>query len=207
MLELIYKGVLLGLITALSFGPIFFSIIETSISRGHRLAICIAIGVLISDTLLVTVSFFSIGTLMQGDGLSRITGIAGGLLLLAFGVYQVWKPVATPKSINLTTDSHFSYLLFTLKGLIINTLNPFVIIYWLSAVSLVSVDKDFTDTEKSVFFGAAIACNFVIDLLKTFLATKLKHFLTLRTMNFVSKAVGCGIIYFGARLLWKTLYS
>jgi threonine/homoserine/homoserine lactone efflux protein len=207
LIELIYKGALLGMITALSFGPIFFSIIETSISRGHRLAICIAVGVLISDALLIAVSFLSIGTLLHGDALSSYVGIAGGLLLLAFGVYQVWKPVATPKTIDLTTDSHFSYLLFTLKGLVINTLNPFVIIYWLSAVSLVSVDKDFTDAEKSVFFGAAITCNFVFDLLKTFLATKLKHFLTFRTLNFISKAVGCGIIYFGARLLWKTMHS
>ena len=93
LIELIYKGALLGMITALSFGPIFFSIIETSISRGHRLAICIAVGVLISDALLIAVSFLSIGTLLHGDALSSYVGLAGGLIKAFMDGGQTHNPV------------------------------------------------------------------------------------------------------------------
>ncbi len=205
--ELIYKGALLGIITAFSFGPIFFTIIETSITRGHRLAISIAIGVLLSDVLIITASFFSVGTLMQHETVSNAVGAAGGGLLLIFGLYHLWKPVATPKTIDIRRPSHFSHLMFILKGLVINTLNPFVFIYWLSAVSIVSIDKEYNDAEKVLFFGAAVLCNFFFDLLKTFLANRLQHLMTQRIMNVISKAVGCGIIYFGARLIYKTIFN
>jgi hypothetical protein len=66
-----------------------------------------------------------------------------------------------------------------------------------SAVSIVTVDPDYNDAERIVFFAIAVLCNFGFDMLKTFLATRLKHIMTHRTMNFISKAVGCGIIYFG----------
>ncbi|MEO6168200.1 MAG: LysE family transporter [Chitinophagales bacterium] len=207
LFELIYKGALLGVITAFSFGPIFFTIIETSITRGHRLAISIAVGVLLSDMLIIAAAFLSVGSLMQNQAVSNVIGASGGALLVIFGLYHLWKPVAAPKPLDITPASHFSHLLFTIKGLVINTLNPFVFIYWLSAVSIVSVDKDYNEAEKIMFFGAAVLCNFFFDLLKTFLATKLKHFMTQRTMNIISKAVGCGIIYFGARLLWKTVIT
>lgn len=206
-LELIYKGALLGMITALSFGPVFFSIIETSIARGHRLAVSIATGVLVSDALIITASFMSIGKLMNDETVSSFAGVTGGVLLLFFGLYYVWKPVTSPKAIQITGAARFSHLLFFLKGLAINTFNPFVLLYWISAVSLVSVDKEMSKAEMFIFFTAAIGCNFFFDLLKTFLAGKLKHLLTPRSMNFISKAVGIGIIYFGMRLLWKTLYN
>lgn len=207
IIELIYKGFLLGVITAFSFGPIFFTIIETSITRGQRLASSIAIGVLLSDTMIIAVSFFSVGTLLQNATLTNLIGTSGGALLVIFGLYHLWKPDATPKTVDITKVSHFSFLLFMLKGLVINTFNPFVFIYWLSAVSIVSVDKDYNDAEKIMFFAAAVLSNFFFDIAKTLLANRLKHLMTQRTMNFISKAVGCGIIYFGMRLLYKTIIT
>jgi len=207
LFELIYKGMFLGVITAFSFGPIFFSIIETSISKGPKWAISIAVGVLLSDALIITASFLSIARLIQDQNVNNIIGAIGGILLVAFGIYYVVKPAPEPKTVKLDDSSHFLLLLYTVKGLVINTFNPFVFVYWLSAVSIVTIDQDYSETEKFVFFGAAICCNFGFDLLKTLLASKLKHLMTHRTMNIISKVVGCGIIYFGIRLLWKTLIT
>ncbi len=78
--ELTYKGFFFGLITALSFGPVFFSILETSIQRGVAFALCIALGVLISDACIISISFFSVGTLIQDDPVKKIIGAAGGFL-------------------------------------------------------------------------------------------------------------------------------
>lgn len=205
--ELIYKGIFLGVITAFSFGPIFFTIIETSITRGHKLAISIAVGVLLSDALIITVSFYSLGGLLQHEAASNIVGGTGGLLLLGFGIYHLLKPVSPPKKVVMNQSSHFKYLLYMAKGLVINTVNPFVFIYWLSAVSIVSVDRDYNDAEKIMFFSVAVLCNFGFDMIKTFLAYRVTHLMTQRTMNFISKAVGCGIIYFGVRLLYKTFIT
>lgn len=203
--ELIYKGIFLGIITAFSFGPIFFTIIETSVTKGYKWAISIAVGVLLSDTIIITASFLSLGQLIQNDIVNKAVGAVGGILLIGFGIYHLLKPVPPPKTVDMSASSHLTYLIYTIKGLVINTVNPFVFIYWLSAVSIVTIDRDYNDTERILFFVVALCCNFCFDILKVFLAGRLKHLMTPRTMNIVSKVIGCCIIYFGLRLLLKTI--
>src|ERR1043165_4339822 len=101
LLELIYKGVLLGLITAVSFGPIFFSILETSIHKGVYFAISIAVGVMVSDVCIISLSFLSVGTLLHDAYLKQIIGAVGGSLLLAFGIYHLVKPVPHPHTLQV----------------------------------------------------------------------------------------------------------
>lgn len=203
LFELFYKGFLLGVISAFSFGPIFFSIIETSMRKGVYFAISMAVGVIVSDALIISISFLSIGKLIQDPVLKNAIGTAGGSLLIAFGIYHLVKPVPHPKTVEITQSK--DYFLYLTKGFLINTLNPFVFIYWLSAVSIVTVDPDYNETERILFFLAAIATNFCFDIGKSFLASQLKHLLTHRTMTFISRSVGIGILFFGLRLLWKTL--
>ena len=203
--ELIYKGFILGLITAVSFGPIFFSILETSIHKGVYFAISIAVGVLVSDVCIISLSFLSVGALIQDDSLKKIIGAVGGFLLLAFGIYHLMKPVPHPHTLQIKSHSHFMYLLYTAKGFLINTVNPFVFIYWVSAVSWVTLEPDYKDSDRIFFFITALCSNFFFDVSKSFLASKVKHLLTHRTMVVVSRIVGVAIILLGMRLLWKTL--
>ncbi len=203
--ELIYKGILLGIITAISIGPVFFTIIETSINRGYRHGISIALGVLFSDAIIITACFLSIVSLIQNGDVRNIIGALGGSMLIMFGIYQIMHPIAPAKSFEIRGATRFSEALFMIKGFVINTLNPFVFIYWISAISLVSINHEYTQAEKVVLFSTAVMCNFGGDLLKTFLAIKLKHIMTPRIMKIITTAVGFGIIYFGVRLLWRTL--
>jgi threonine/homoserine/homoserine lactone efflux protein len=201
--ELLHNGFFLGLISALSFGPVFFSIIETSLRKGVYFAICIAIGVVLSDSVIIGISFLSIGQLAHNPGVRQAIGIAGGFLLVAFGIYHLVKPVPHPKTIELNQSK--DYFLYISKGFLINTLNPFVFIYWLSAVTIVTVKADYTKAEHVLFFVAAVGTNFFFDNVKSFLAARLKQFLTHRMMTIVSRTVGIGVILFGLRLLWKSM--
>ncbi len=203
--ELIYKGILLGIITAFSFGPVFFTIIETSIRRGYRYAISIAVGVLISDAIIISACFLGMISLLQNSEVRNIIGVVGGSMLIMFGIYHIIHSTTPGRYVEITDTDHSGVALFVVKGLLINTLNPFVFVYWLSAMSLVSVNHEYAHNDKVLLFTTAVMCNFGFDLFKTFLAIKLKHFMTPRTISLISKAVGCGIIYFGVRLLWKTL--
>lgn len=203
LFELFYKGFLLGLISAFSFGPIFFSIIETSLRKGVYFAVSLAIGVIASDALIIALSFFSIGKLIHDPALRNAIGAIGGFLLIAFGIYHLLKPVPHPKEVELNPSR--DYFLYVTKGFLINTLNPFVFIFWLSAVSIVTVDPEYSEPERMLFFLAAIGTNFAFDIGKTFLAAQLKHLLTHRMMKIISRSVGVGIILFGLRLIWKTL--
>ena len=205
LFELFYKGFLLGLISAFSFGPIFFSIIETSLRKGVYFAISIAIGVIISDAVIITISLLSIGKLIQDPGLKNAIGAIGGVLLVGFGIYHLLKPVPHPKTVELNQSR--DYFLYIGKGFLINFLNPFVFVYWLSAVSIVTVDIEYGETDRLLFFAAAVGTNFLFDIGKSGLAAQLKHLLTHRTMTVISRGVGAGIIFFGFRLIYKALVS
>ena len=203
--EMIYKGFFLGLITAVSFGPIFFSILETSMHKGVYFAISIAVGVLVSDVCIISLSSLSVGALIHDDSLKKIIGAVGGFLLLTFGIYHLVKPVPHPHTLQVKNHSHFVYLLYMAKGFLINTVNPFVFIYWVSAVSFITLEPDYKKSDVVFFFAAAVCSNFIFDVSKSFLAAKVKHLLTHRFMVTVSRIVGIAIILLAVRLLWKTL--
>ena len=57
-------AVVFGFILSFSFGPIFFILLETSITRGIKQAIFMDFGVIVSDLL-----FFSLAYLYIQDGL------------------------------------------------------------------------------------------------------------------------------------------
>lgn len=58
MLDAILKGLGLGLILALSVGPVIFTVIKQSINNGHRGGFSFVAGVWISDIFLVFLSIF-----------------------------------------------------------------------------------------------------------------------------------------------------
>jgi L-lysine exporter family protein LysE/ArgO len=60
----VWKGLLTGLMFTLTFGTVFFSLIQTSIKRGLREGLYIASGVLMSDTWVVALSLIKLSIMI-----------------------------------------------------------------------------------------------------------------------------------------------
>src|SRR6185436_10986889 len=90
-IEAYYKGLLLGLIFIVSFGPIFFAIIETSINRGFWAAASMATGTMLSDVFYIMVAFLGVNTFFENTRFKFWLGIGGGILLLIFGIIYLFK--------------------------------------------------------------------------------------------------------------------
>lgn len=204
-------------------GPVFFLLLEISITQGFKSAIIFDLGVLLSDVFYVFLSMFfayqlrGIGSLKNNIVLS----IVGGGLFLAYGIYNVWfKKIAiiTPKELEssfsedetpsvLKVDRKNNVILF-LKGFTLNLLNPGVVVYWLAIVA-----KGFDLVEEHeafwhiyVFIAIVLGVFFGFDCLKAYLANKLKPLVTvnlLRALNFLIGAVfiGTGIFLILRQLL------
>ena len=52
------NAVLLGLGLAFMIGPVFFTLIETSISKGFRAALVFDLGVILADLIFISLSYF-----------------------------------------------------------------------------------------------------------------------------------------------------
>src|SRR5690348_9349200 len=91
MLEPIIRGILLGGVLALLVGPVFFLIINTSIKKGFLPAMMLALGVVLSDTLFVIMTYYGSSLLFYLQEYNHIVGIAGGTLILTFGIFTFFK--------------------------------------------------------------------------------------------------------------------
>src|SRR5271154_2721702 len=93
MVDLIayFKGLLVGTIFIASFGPIFFTLIETSINKGFLSAASIAVGTLISDSLYIAIAFFGVSFFLESKDFKIGLGFCGGILLMVFGILYFFK--------------------------------------------------------------------------------------------------------------------
>ncbi len=199
------KGMLVGLIVAVTLGPAFFAVIQTSIDRGFRYAILIALGVLLSDITLIYVSYIGLSNLLSSGITKTYSGIAGGIILILFGVYTFYKKpdILKRRSPNYKTPSSPSPLVFLAKGFLLNAFNPFILFFWIAFVSYVRDLAPYGKVGEFAFFFflGTVLTIFCFDLLKSFIGYKIKKYLRPRVQLMINHIVGISMVIFGIVLL------
>jgi threonine/homoserine/homoserine lactone efflux protein len=202
MTEAILSGALLGFALAFLVGPVFFMILGTSIHNGFLPAAALATGVMLSDSVYIIITGFGSAGLFTSEAFKNYSGIAGGALLIIFGIGTLRKKQkvnAEAITDHPDSDKLWRYLV---RGFIMNTLNPFVIIFWIGVATTVAV-KQFTFTHTVAFYGAAMVVVLSTDLLKAFIANKLKGILTANFLIWLNRISGTALILYGIRILLK----
>ncbi|HYG02072.1 MAG TPA: LysE family transporter [Chryseosolibacter sp.] len=196
------KGIFSGIVLAFLVGPVFFTIIQTSLERGFRSGFFVAAGVSLSDALYISISYLGIYQIFDNGNFREYLAYFGGIVLLLFGLYYLIiknkrKKCNGPEKVS--TSSPFKLLM---KGFIINGLSPMVLIFWIGTVGVATTEFGYsTPAEAIPYFAAIVATVFATDLLKAKLADKLRLVITpgfIRTLNIV---VGLVMVIFGGRMI------
>ncbi|HPY81567.1 MAG TPA: LysE family transporter, partial [Bacteroidales bacterium] len=83
LLSVLLKALPIGLILSFAPGAAFFSVIQTSISRGFKSGFFLALGISLSDTFLVILCLLGLGGIMENNETAQlIMGIIGGAVLI-----------------------------------------------------------------------------------------------------------------------------
>lgn len=199
-IEAILKGLAMGLLLVISVGPVIFTIIKQSINNGRAGGFSFVIGVWISDFLLVVLSnLFSELVTMILDFKMQI-GIAGSAFLIAMGVYYIFfkRVHIHPEEITIPLKSS-DHARIALQGFLLNTLNPAVIAFWLTAATAIAVSHSIRD--RIIIFTTALVMNMTADIIKVTLAGKLRKKLTIKNIRLVNKISGLILFIFGTVLL------
>jgi len=198
-----FNGLAFGLIFIFSIGPAFFLLIQTSIEQGFKKAAFMALGISLGDILFVVLIMKGVASYLDEPNIRFWAGVVGVSLLTLVGIYSFFKPAR----INLKKEKHSpeGKLRSLLTGLFFNLFNPSTIIFWLSLVSIVQINLGYSGNEKELFFAGVLFTILSTDLTKSFLAQKLKKFLTFRSVAIMNKVVGVILIGFGLRLLFELL--
>ena len=196
------NGMLFGLVVATATGPVFFTLIQTAIHRGFSMAIFFAIGVSICDLSYLTISWLGLSEILkEGQGL-QVIGFVGGVVLIGLGGFSLFRSWQETK-IQVSVSAQRNPLRLILKGLLINGSNPIVLLFWASVVGYATLNFQYSRFQ-FIFFIAGIQITiFSADLIKAFLATRLKHFFTPVRIRILNRIVGVILVLFGIRLLYS----
>ncbi len=205
IIEAILKGLAMGLLLVISVGPVIFTIIKQSINNGHAGGYSFVIGVWISDFLLVVLSnLFSelVTTLLD---FKMQIGIIGSAFLMGMGFFYIFfkKVHIHPEDISLPPLKSSDHAKIVLQGFLLNSLNPAVIAFWLTAATAIAVSHTIRD--RIIIFATALLLNMTADVIKVTLAGKLRKKLTVKNIRLVNKISGLILVIFGTVLLFGVL--
>jgi threonine/homoserine/homoserine lactone efflux protein len=131
ILDFVVTTILVTVSGALAPSPLFFANIAKGVELGARSGLIFAVAHTMAEFGLVMLP--SLGLFVIDSGLVRtVIGIAGGIVLGGFGVTQVCASLK-PTSQRAEERGKASSRRLLLLGLALTGLNPFFVIWWLTA--------------------------------------------------------------------------
>jgi len=211
MVEGLQYAVLYGLfLSFVAIGPIFFLLLEISITKGFRSALAFDLGAIFADIVFIIFAYYSTSGLIEKVKDDPNLIIFGGLILCAYGVISYIK---TSKSFRKIVREHYSvdtrknlFGLF-IKGFFLNFINFGVLAGWIVAIATASKITGDTNYGLFIFISTILITLLVMDILKISLAKKLKSKMTPRFIFKAKKWVSIIIIIFGVLMIIKGGYA
>jgi len=201
-MEIAVQGIKVGIVLAFLIGPVFFTILQTSIERGFWNGLGVVLGVSLSDTLSVIICYLGASQILYNQGLQVYLAYGGGVLIIAIGLYNLLiKSRRTMDKVNIEVSGKKYYRYF-IKGFLMNSLTPMVILFWIGTLSFATVELGYTQrNEFIIFFGSVLITVLSTDVLKAYLAGRLRNLITPRLIRIINIVLGITLIVFGIRLL------
>ena len=201
MIEGLIKGLTLGLLLSIAVGPVLFSIIKHSINVGHKGGFAFVAGVSASDVTLAFISnaFSSLFEIISEY--KQVIGIVGSVFLMIIGIYFLFfkkvKINEEGKAIQITFRKR-DYATMFFSGYLMNTLNPSVFLFWLTAsTSFIN----HTIRERVVIFLTCLLVVLAADIAKVMLAGKIRNRLTPHNIQLINRLNGIILIGFSVALI------
>ena len=189
-----------GFFTAFIMGPVFWVLLETSITKGVRAAVAFDLGVIIADVLFITATYYGSVKLFLSESNKEGMFILGGTIILFFGLYSWLTRKKQEEKIEVTESKH-NYFGLAAKGFAINIFNVGVLIFW-GGVTIVAGPTTGSDSPSFLsFFAIVLLSYFVTDLGKILLARRLKVFINEKTIVFVKSLLALILVISGVVLI------
>ena len=99
---------------------------------------------------------------------------------------------------------NMDHVKIAVQGFLLNTLNPAVMAFWLTAATAIAVTHTFRD--RMIIFLCAMLLNMVADIAKVRLAFKVRKKLTIKNIRLINKISGLILLIFGTVLLLGVLF-
>jgi threonine/homoserine/homoserine lactone efflux protein len=193
------EGFLIGLGMIVFIGPVFFTLIKSALNYGFWAGMMVAMGIFISDVLCVGLCAFGAIPFFKNPLNQHWLAIAGSVILFGIGLKYLIKPdVNVDKELKLKAGHYTAYFA---KGFLVNFVNPFVFLVWVSVIGLAQL-KYGEGTDIWVFLGAALLAIILTDTTKVVFAHRIKSLIQPKLLLKAYQVIGVVMLGFGFRLLY-----
>lgn len=193
------EGFGVGLAMVVFIGPVFFTLLKSALNYGFWAGMMVALGIFISDVVCVGLCAFGAIPFFKNPDNQFYLAVGGSVILFGLGLKYLLKPnVNVDEQVKLNAGHYTAY--FT-KGFLVNFVNPFVFLVWISVIGLAQ-GKYGAGEELWIFLSASLFGILTTDTLKVVFAEKIKPLIQPKILLRAYQVIGLLLICFGLRLVW-----
>lgn len=204
MINDILAGLPWGLFLSFMVGPVFFILLETSITKGFRAAIVFDFGVVLGDIFFIGIAYLGSYRLIQSLKDKPALFIFGGIIMLAYGIISFVRLKNEEKMDDEEIDRDIikrNYGSLFIKGFLLNVINIGVLGFWLAVIISVGPKLEMQNSRMLTFFTSVIITYLLVDCIKIVLAKQLKSQMTPRNILKIKKVISVVLMIFGLVLI------
>jgi threonine/homoserine/homoserine lactone efflux protein len=204
MINDIVTGIPWGIFLSFMIGPVFFILLETSITKGFRAALAFDLGVVLGDVFFIGVAYLGSYRLISSLKDKPALFIFGGIVMVAYGIISFVKLKKQSKIQYEAIEDEIikkNYGSLFVKGFFLNVINIGVLGFWLAIIISVGPKLEMQTPRMLTFFTSVIVSYLLIDCLKIVLAKQLKSKLTPTNILKIKKGISIVLIVFGLVLM------
>jgi len=207
MLQDILTAIPLGILLAFTIGPVFFVLLETSITKGFRAAMVFDLGVICGDLVFILIAYFSTNQLLEKLKDDPSLFFLGGTIMLSYGIISFIKQKNSFKNkeqedlLNNETPKSNNYLSLYFKGSILNFINIGVLGFWMVMIISFGPKLNMESNRIIVFISTILLVYLIVDGIKILIAKQLKSKLTPYIIYKIKNVISIILIIFGVFLM------
>ncbi|MDP2088490.1 MAG: LysE family transporter [Flavobacteriaceae bacterium] len=206
MTEDFLKAIPIGISLSFMIGPVFFTLLHTSIVKGIRAAIVFDLGVVLGDVVFILMAYFGSHQLLERLKDDPNLFLLGGMILFVYGLIMYIKKAAIiVQDEDLVIPEANNYFRLFIKGFLLNFINIGVLAFWLLLLVGFGSNLEMDGNRIFNFFLAILITYFVVDIGKIALAKQLQKKLTPPIIYKIKKGMGVLLMFFGLLMLSKGL--
>lgn len=200
----ILYGFLIGIALCLTFGTVFFALIQNSVDNGFRSGMKIIAGVIFGDVLFVLAALLGTSFIPKVQGFEHLMAIVGVVFLTAMGLVNILK--GTPRLAYPTT--RFGTVIYYFStGFFLNALNPVNFISWVTIVAYIRSHLHYSVPQQYGYMSAALLGVFATESALAYYANRLKRLFTPRVITIFNRTTGFVFLAVAAQIAYTRIYE
>lgn len=191
-------------------GPLFFLILETSISKGIKPAFLIDLGAVFADAVFVLVAFLGTKSLLADIKDNPNLYILGGVLLMVYAIISAITTIRKKEEIiekEPTEPKGFRLFSYFIKGFFLNIINVGTFLFWLGLLVSIAPALELETSRIIVFFSTVMLGYLILGFIKIVLAKQLSKTLTPTVIYKIRLSVCVLLVVFGIYFIYQGVYA